>query len=133
MKIIMKKNICFLIIALFAMALSFSGCGKPKLKNVRVQVYSLNTHSDTLIDFTGVKDGDTLRFNLGNARFNNGVMMRGDSVIVDYIDGDDDMERALVVTVLPKQSKVIDLDDPNNKKQPLKTADPKKVSNKYEY
>lgn len=115
------------------MALSFSGCGKPKLKNVRVQVYSLNTHSDTLIDFTAVKDGDTLRFNLDNARFNNGVMMRGDSVIVDYIDGDDDMERALVVTVLPKQSKVIDLDDPNNKKQPLKTADPKKVSNKYEY
>ena len=43
------------------------------------------------------------------------------------------MERALVVTVLPKKANVIDLNDPNNKKQTLKTADPKNVKDTLEY
>lgn len=119
--------------ALSALVLAFSGCGKPKLKNVRAEVYSINAHADTLIDFTAVHDGDTLRFDLADARFNNGLMLRGDSVIVDYIDGKNNMERALVVTVLPKKGNVIDLNDPNNKKQTLKTADPKNVKDTLEY
>lgn len=119
--------------AFFAMAFTISGCGKPKLKNIRAQVYSINTHADTLIDFTAVHDGDTLHFDLANARFNNGIMLRGDSVIVDYIDGKHDMERALVVTVIPRKSNVIDLSDPNNKKQQLITADPKNVKDTLEY
>ena len=129
----MKKHIFISAIVLAVCAMAFSGCGKPKLKNVRAEVYSINTHADTLIDFTAVHDGDTLRFDLSQAQFNNGIMLRGDSVIIDYIDGKNDMERALVVTVLPKKGNVIDLNDPNNKKQTLKTADPKNVKDTLEY
>ena len=45
--------------------------------------------------------GDTLVFYLGEARFQQGIMMPQDSVIVDYIDRRDSL-KALVVTVLPK-------------------------------
>lgn len=96
-------------------------------------VYNVDTHADTLISFTGVTDGDSLKFDLAEARFNNGLMMTGDSVIVDYIDGDNDMKRAMVVTVLPKRSNIIDLKDKNNAKKPLQTADPKSVHKEFEY
>lgn len=45
---------------------------------------------------------DSIVFNLNEVRYNNGVMLPNDSVIVDYIDGKNDTARALVVTVLPK-------------------------------
>ena len=41
-------------------------------------------------------------FSIADARFQNGLMLPGDSVIVDYIEGRGDTLRALVVTVLPK-------------------------------
>ena len=130
----MKKFIQLSLIFLGVALTTLSGCSsKPQLKNLRVMVYSVNTHADTLIDFTGVQDGDSLKFNLAEARFNNGLMMPGDSVIVDYIDGDDDMKRAMVVTILPKKSNIIDLKDKNNAKKPLQTADPKDVHTQFEY
>jgi hypothetical protein len=130
----MKKFIQLSLIFFGVVLMTLSGCSsKPKLKNLRVMVYDVDTHADTLIDFTGVRDGDSLKFDLADTRFNNGLMMSGDSVIVDYIDGDNGMKRAMVVTVLPKKSNIIDLKDKNNAKKPLQTADPKDVHTQFEY
>ena len=130
----MKKIIRLSLIFLGIVLIALTGCSsKPKLKNLRVMVYDVDTHADTLISFTGVTDGDSLKFDLAETRFNNGLMMTGDSVIVDYIDGDNGMKRAMVVTVLPKRSNIIDLKDKNNAKKPLQTADPKDVHTQFEY
>lgn len=59
---------------------------------------------------------DSLLFNLDKARFTDGVAFTGDSVIVNYIDGREGKYRALVVTVLPRRSKVIELNKDTNKK-----------------
>lgn len=67
-------------------------------------VYDIDTHADTLIGFTGVTDGDSLKFDLAETRFNNGLMMTGDSVIVDYIDGDNGMKRAMSSRYSPREA-----------------------------
>ena len=43
-------------------------------------------------------------------------MLPNDSVIVDYIDGKNDTARALVVTVLPKNTVTINPEDNQSKK-----------------
>ena len=66
------------------------------------EVKDVEIHEDTLIAITlNVTDeGDTMKFFLGDTRFQNGLMMRGDSVIVDYIYGENDTLKAMVVTTL---------------------------------
>jgi hypothetical protein len=83
--------------------LSVSSCREKQLLNVRGEVKSVEIHKDTLIALTLSLNngGDSLVFNLDNARFQNGVMLPKDSVIVDYIEHHDTL-KALVVTVLPK-------------------------------
>jgi len=98
----MKKAFLALIV-LCGMALTFLGC-KPELKNVRGQVKSLAIDNDTLKSMV-LSVGETENLvTLFDARFQNGIALAGDSVIVDYIDGKDNTLRALVVTVLPKSA-----------------------------
>ncbi len=126
----MKKFLSISTLAAFALLLTFTGC-KPKLKNVHVLVTKVDLSGDTLKGFTGRADGDSIVFKVDQARFNNGVMFLRDSVIVDYIDGKNDTARALVVTIIPKNGKVIDLDTMKNHK--LETTSPNKVNRKIEY
>ena len=126
----MKKILSVSSFLALALALTLTGC-KPKLKNVHVYVTKLDVSSDTLKGFTGRTTEDSIKFSVDQARFNNGVMLLRDSVIVDYIDGNNDTARALVVTVLPKNGKVLDLDTMKNHK--LKTAAPNKINKKLEY
>lgn len=85
------------------MAASFTAC-KPELKSVRGQVKSLNVDNDTVKTMVLSVDGQDKTVNLLDARFQNGIALHGDSVILDYIDGRDDTLRGLVVTVLPKSA-----------------------------
>lgn len=99
----MKKIVLFSVLSLVACVLTLSGCREKGLQNVRGEVKSVNVHKDTLISMTvNVNEaGDTLLFYLSDARFQQGIMMPKDSVIVDYIDRRDSL-KALVVTALPK-------------------------------
>jgi len=83
------------------MVLSFSSC-EPELKNARVLVKSVEITNDT-VKSMDVMIGDAEKtVTLLDARFQNGIALQGDSVILDYIDGRENTLRALVVTVLPK-------------------------------
>ena len=83
------------------MGFAFVGC-KPELKNVRGQVKSVAIDYDTLKSMVlTVGDAENI-VTLLDARFQNGIALAGDSVIIDYIDGKENTLRALVVTVLPK-------------------------------
>ena len=96
----MKKTFLALVV-LCGLATALVGC-KPELKNIRGRVKSLTVANDTLKSMV-LTVGDTENIvNLFDARFQNGIALAGDSVIVDYIDGKENTLRALVVTVLPK-------------------------------
>jgi len=96
----MKKTFLALVV-LCGMIMSFVGC-KPELKNVRGQVKSVEISNDTLKSMVLAIDGQDTFVKLTDARFQSGIAMVGDSVILDYIDGRNDSLRALVVTILPK-------------------------------
>jgi len=57
----------------------------------------------------GIEGGDSMVFSMKDARIQNGVAIPGDSVIIDYIEGEDAF-RALVVTRLEADVKIIDAD-----------------------
>lgn len=128
----MKKILYYLFfVGVVCCTLSLTGC-KPKLKDVRGLVKSVNVHGDTLLYMTVMDAKDSLVFNLDKARFTDGVAFTGDSVIVNYIDGREGKYRALVVTVLPKRSNVIELNKGTAKK--LLTAPARNIKNrKLEY
>lgn len=115
----MKKSILTFVL-FFAAMLMLSSCGKNELKDVRALVTSLEVNGDTLKSMKATVDGETLLFSLVDARFNNGVMLHGDSVIINYIEGRNDTLRALVVTILPKAPHYLDFDAAKN--DTLKTA-----------
>lgn len=129
----MKKILyCLFFVGVVCFTLSLTGC-KPKLQDVRGFVKSVNVHGDTLLDMTVMNGKDSLVFSLDKARFTDGAAFTGDSVIVNYIDGREGKYRALVVTVLPKRSKVIELNKEDTTKK-LLTAPAKNVKNrKLEY
>lgn len=52
---------------------------------------------------------DTLLFGLKDAEYNNGIMMKDDSVQVYYVKGHGDTLRAMLVYVKPRPAKVIDI------------------------
>lgn len=101
------KKITFLSFVLFS-ALLFVACGGKgdgQLHNIRGIVKHVHLTSDSIPVLTlGIEDGDSLVFTLSDAKVQNGMMVHGDSVIVDYIGGDEGL-RALVVTLLPKTYK----------------------------
>ena len=101
------KKITFLSLVLFS-ALLFVACGGKgdgQLHNIRGIVKHVHLTSDSIPVLTlGIEDSDSLVFTLSDAKVQNGMMVHGDSVIVDYIGGDEGL-RALVVTLLPKTYK----------------------------
>ena len=104
------KKLFLALIVLFGMASAFVGC-KPELKNVHGLVKSVEINNDTLKSMVlTVGDAENI-VTLLDARFQNGIALVGDSVIVDYIDGKDNTLRALVVTVLPKQTQEFEPSD----------------------
>ncbi len=98
----MKKAFLALMI-LCGMAAAFVGC-KPELKNVRGQVKSVEVANDTLKAMVLAVDGKDLQVDMTRTRLQNGLAMDGDSVIVDYIDGDNGVLIAVVCTTLPKSA-----------------------------
>ena len=83
------------------MAAAFISC-KPDLKNVRAQVLSLGVANDTLQSMLISVDGQNRQVDMTRTRFQNGFAIQGDSVILDYIDGDNGTLIAVVCTTLPK-------------------------------
>ena len=83
------------------MAISLISC-KPELKNARAQVKSVEIINDSLKSMIVTLGDEDKTVTLLDARFQNGIALVGDSVILDYIDGKENTLCALVVTVLPK-------------------------------
>ncbi len=105
----MKKYlIAFASVALLAGSLT--SC-KEKLKNMDGVVTQVETSNlgDTVKSMRLYNGEDTLIFNLMEAEYNNGLMMKGDSVQVHYVKGHGDTLRALLVFVKPTPAKVIDV------------------------
>ena len=96
------KNLILSFLTLCACGYVLTGCGKPELKNVRGLVTEITISNDSLKAMRMAVGSDTLLFSMRDCMLNNGIMLRGDSVIVDYIDGRGDSLRALVLTLLPK-------------------------------
>ena len=84
------------------MALGLASCSSSELKNARVLVKSVEIINDTLKSMVITMGEEEKTVTLLDARFQNGIALQGDSVILDYIDGKESTLRALVVTVLPK-------------------------------
>ena len=97
-------------VILWAVCVSFvlTSC-KPKLKDCRGLVTQVEFNQDTLKSMKVQTADGELVFNLKDVRLNEGIMMKNDSVIVNYIRGRHDTLKALVVTVLPKPAHYIDI------------------------
>lgn len=115
----MKKSFALLFAAGIVCSLAFTSC-REKIKTVRGKVASVDYHGDTLVSMKVTADGGEYLFNLDKAQFNNGIMLTGDSLIVNYYKGHGDTLRAAVVTVLPNTGHL--LKDEIQKDKPLMTA-----------
>ena len=104
------KKLFLALIVLCGMAAAFVGC-KPELRNVRGQVKSMTIDNDTVKSMILSVDGQDKKVDLLETRFQNGIALEGDSIILDYIDGKDNTLRALVVTVLPKPAQEFEPSD----------------------
>jgi len=112
----MKKFILSFIL-FCGLSLMFVSCGKKEIQNVRGQVIHVDVHSDSINgdlvrSMILCANGDTLLFQMADARYINGVMFKGDSVSVDYIEGKNDTLRALILNVLHGGSHIIELGKP---------------------
>lgn len=101
------KKIVFTASLLVSLGLSLVGC-KQELQETRGVVTELEFDSDTLLCTRIAVEGDTLLFKVNEARMVNGMFVKGDSVVVNYIEGRNDTLRALVLSVLPKAPHVIE-------------------------
>ena len=100
----MRKTVIYSFVLAVVCLLAVSSCREKGLQNIRGMVKNVGIHNDTLKSMTlSVNErGDTMVFSLDEARVQRGIMMSGDSVIVDYVYGESsDTLRALVVTLLP--------------------------------
>ena len=104
------KKLFLASVFLCGMVAAFTGC-KPELKNVRGQVKSVEISNDTIKSMILAVDGQEKIVNLLDTRYQNGLALEGDSVILDYIDGKENTLRALVVTVLPKPAQYFEPSD----------------------
>lgn len=101
----MRKLFLSLLSVAGVLCLLFTSC-TSELQNVRGLVTDVQIRHDSLLGMKLLNGSDTLLFRMTDARIQNGMMMPGDSVIVDYIEGRHDSLRALVVTFLPKTAPV---------------------------
>lgn len=95
---------------LCSVAIVLTGC-KPELKNLHGQVKSVEIKNDTIKSMMLSVGDEVKTVTLLDARFQNGIAIEGDSVILDYIDGKDNDLRALVVTVLPRAAQYFEPSD----------------------
>ena len=114
----MKTSKYFLALAALGIATlgTLSSC-KEKLKEVEGVVTDVDASEmvDTIKSMKVYDGQDTLLFGLKDAEYNNGIMLKGDSVQVHYIKGHGDTLRALLVYVKPAPAKVIDLEKDTTK------------------
>lgn len=98
------KKLFFTLFIIALVLTAMTGCRKSGLQNTCGVVKDLKIHKDTLLSMTLIinEDGDTMLFNMDDARIQRGMMMPRDSVIVDYMYGQGDTIKALVVTLIPK-------------------------------
>ena len=101
------KKIVFTAVLVASLGLSLVGCKQELLETCGV-VTELEFDSDTLLCTRIAVEGDTLLFKVNEARMVNGMFVKGDSVVVNYIEGRNDTLRALVLAVLPKAPHVIE-------------------------
>lgn len=101
------KKIVFTLALTGCLALSLTGC-KQELQETRGVVTDMEFDSDTLLCTRVAVNGDTLLFKVNEARMINGMFVKGDSVMINYIEGRNDTLRALVLSVLPKAPHVIE-------------------------
>lgn len=85
--------------------------GKKELKQTKGVVVALKTIQDSLVTARVTVGSDTLLFKLAEARFINGMFIKDDSVQIDYIEGQGDTLRALVIAVLPKPVHYVEKSD----------------------
>ena len=120
----MKK--LFFMFAVAALVLTaMTGCKKKGVQSVRALVKHVQIDNRKLLSLTVNvgENSDSMIFSLNDARIQQGVMMPGDSVIVDYVEGRNDTLRAVVVTLLPKI--VIPTDEPGTSDSLLVAPDKK--------
>lgn len=110
MKNKMKKLFLFAMLGLSL--LTVVNCsGKKELKQTKGVVIELKTIQDSLVTARVTVGSDTLLFKLADARFVNGMFIKDDSVSIDYIEGQGDTLRALVIAVLPKPIRYVEKSD----------------------
>ena len=100
----MNKIFVFISVIAVMSLLTLSGCREKGIQTISGQVRNLVMDGDTLkgiVVFIN-EHQDTMAFTVDEAQFQNGVSLPKDSVIVDFIYGQNDINRALVVTVIPK-------------------------------
>ena len=95
------------------------------MKEIDGLVTSVEIDNDTLKSAKVIANGDSLLFNLADTRFVNGMMVHGDSVHINYIEGQGDSLRALLVSVYPKTPHY--LDPKAVKNDTLRTAPSKRM------
>jgi len=99
---IVMKKIVFVFICLFVCLLSFEGCKKNELQETKGVVTHIKIHKDSLMSARILVDGDTLVFDMQDARIVGAMFVNGDSVKLNYIEGNGDTLRAFVVSVIAK-------------------------------
>jgi len=104
------KKAFIAITSLCALSLGLISC-EPEMKNACVHVKSVEITNDSVKSMVVTMDGEEKTVTLLDARFQNGIALQGDSVILDYIDGKENTLRALVVTVLPKPAQYFEPSD----------------------
>ena len=105
----MKKFFLSLVV-LFAMLIALVGC-KPELKSNRGLVKSVEVKNDTIKSMILSIGDEVVNVSLLDARFQNGIAIQGDSIILDYIDGKENSLHGLVVTVLPRSAQYFEPSD----------------------
>lgn len=104
------KKFVFVWIALISIIFSLSSC-KEKIKDVEGVVTNVdfNSEGDSIRSMKVFNGEDTLIFTVKDAQYANGVMLANDNVKVHYLSGNGDTLRAVLVSVKPRPSKVIEL------------------------
>lgn len=102
----MKKHICLLFVVIVCLV-CLAACSE-EVRNSRTVV---NDATDSTITIT--YEGESLTLNTKETVITNGAVMQGDSVIVEFVGKGKDA-KALSITFLPQQGKIIDLNELKN-------------------
>lgn len=125
----MKKLLSFIIclVAVF----SFCACG-DKIKSTNVSIQKM---TDTTM--VSIIDEHRITFDIKKAKFDNGIVMEGDSALVRYIGNlSDEPVKAVLIKLIPKKGHFVNaVYDPNKKLEtaPMSAEDQKQMDEAFEY